>query len=116
MTATSTWARITAFIHRCRLAGLTPKVDTSFRLYHIGDYAYGLEEAAGQYLDAVPQHRLPHQAVRTAEHGRGCAAEPGAMEPHAESRKQADPPAAVGAVCSAAGRSAPPAGLADRCL
>src|SRR5262249_16373417 len=38
------------FIHRCRLAGLTPKVDTSFRLYHIGDYAYGLEEAAGEYL------------------------------------------------------------------
>jgi hypothetical protein len=40
-----------SFIHRCRLAGLTPKVDTSFRLYHIGDYAYGLEEAAGQYLE-----------------------------------------------------------------
>ena len=40
-----------SFIHRCRMAGLTPKVDTSFRLYHIGDYAYGLEEAAGQYLE-----------------------------------------------------------------
>jgi hypothetical protein len=39
-----------SFINRCRLAGLTPKVDTSFRLYHIGDYAYGLEEACGQYL------------------------------------------------------------------
>ena len=39
-----------SFIHRCRLAGLVPKVDTSFRLYHIGDYAYGLEEAAGEYL------------------------------------------------------------------
>jgi hypothetical protein len=39
-----------SFIRRCRLSGLTPKVDTSFRLYHIGDYAYGIEEAAGQYL------------------------------------------------------------------
>jgi hypothetical protein len=39
-----------SFIRRCRLAGLTPKVDTSFRLYHVGDYAYGIEEAAGQYL------------------------------------------------------------------
>src|SRR5262245_24431479 len=38
------------FIHGCRLAWLPPKVDTSFRLYHIGDYAYGLEEAAGEYL------------------------------------------------------------------
>jgi hypothetical protein len=40
-----------AFIHRCRMAGITPKVDTSFRLWHIGDYAYGLEEAGGQYLE-----------------------------------------------------------------
>jgi hypothetical protein len=40
-----------SFIHRCRQAGLVPKVDTSFRVYHIGDYAYGLEEAAGQYLE-----------------------------------------------------------------
>ena len=27
-----------------------PKVDTSFRLWHVGDYAYGVEEAAGEYL------------------------------------------------------------------
>lgn len=40
-----------SFIRRCRDAGLTPKVDTSFRLYHLGDYAYGLEEAGGQYLE-----------------------------------------------------------------
>ena len=39
-----------AFIRRCRQAGLTPKVDTSFRLWHVGDYAYGIEEAAGEYL------------------------------------------------------------------
>ena len=39
-----------AFIRRARAAGITPKVDTSFRLWHIGDYAYGIEEAAGEYL------------------------------------------------------------------
>jgi hypothetical protein len=39
-----------AFIYRCRQAGLTPKIDPSFRLWHIGDYAYGCEEAAGDYI------------------------------------------------------------------
>ena len=39
-----------AFIRRARQAGLTPVVDTSFRLWHVGDYAYGVEEAAGEYL------------------------------------------------------------------
>ena len=39
-----------AFCERCRLAGIQPWADTSFRLYHIGDYAYGWEEAAGQYI------------------------------------------------------------------
>jgi hypothetical protein len=39
-----------AFIRRARAAGLVPKVDTSFRLWHVGDYAYGIEEAAGEYL------------------------------------------------------------------
>ena len=32
-----------SFIRRCRQAGLQPVVDTSFRLWHIGDYAYGVE-------------------------------------------------------------------------
>ena len=40
-----------SFIWRCRQAGLRPVVDTSFRLWHIGDYAYGIEEAAGQYIE-----------------------------------------------------------------
>jgi hypothetical protein len=40
-----------SFIHRCRLAGLRPVVDTTFRLWHVGDYAYGIEEAAGQYIE-----------------------------------------------------------------
>ncbi len=40
-----------SFIHRCRLAGLRPVVDTSFRLWHIGDYAFGIEEAGGQYIE-----------------------------------------------------------------
>jgi hypothetical protein len=39
-----------SFIHRCRLAGLRPVVDTSFRLWHLGAYTYGIEEAAGEYL------------------------------------------------------------------
>ena len=39
-----------AFCYRCRLAGIVPKVDTSFRVYHIGDYAYGVEEAGGEYI------------------------------------------------------------------
>ena len=29
---------------------MIPKVDTSFRIYHIGDYAYGVEEASGDYI------------------------------------------------------------------
>ena len=40
-----------SFIWRCREAGLRPVVDTSFRLWHIGDYAYGIEEAAGHYIE-----------------------------------------------------------------
>jgi hypothetical protein len=57
-----------SFIHRCRLAGLTPKVDTSFRLYHIGDYAYGLEEAAGEYLQRSRNidYRIKRSAPRSA--------------------------------------------------
>jgi hypothetical protein len=39
-----------AFCYRARQAGIVPKVDTSFRVYHIGDYAYGVEEAAGEYI------------------------------------------------------------------
>ena len=38
------------FIRRCRQAGLRPVVDTSFRLWHMGDYAYGVEEATGEYI------------------------------------------------------------------
>jgi hypothetical protein len=40
-----------AFCYRLRQIGITPKVDTSFRVYHLGDYAYGIEEAAGHYLE-----------------------------------------------------------------
>jgi hypothetical protein len=39
-----------AFCYRCRQVGIVPKVDTSFRVYHIGDYAFGLEEAGGEYI------------------------------------------------------------------
>jgi hypothetical protein len=39
-----------AFCWRCRQIGITPMADTSFRLYHIGEYAYGWEEAGGQYI------------------------------------------------------------------
>jgi hypothetical protein len=39
-----------AFCWRLRQIGVVPKVDTSFRIYHIGDYAYGVEEASGVYV------------------------------------------------------------------
>jgi hypothetical protein len=39
-----------AFSWRCHQAGITPMADTSFRLYHLGDYTYGAEEACGQYI------------------------------------------------------------------
>jgi hypothetical protein len=53
-----------SFIWRCRQAGLVPKVDTSFRLYHIGDYCYGIEEAGGQYV--ARSRNLLYQVGRTA--------------------------------------------------
>ena len=40
-----------SFCYRCHQIGVVPKVDTSFRVYHIGDYAYGIEEAGGQYIE-----------------------------------------------------------------
>ncbi len=39
-----------AFCHRCGLAGIPIVGDASERLYHLGDYAFGLEEASGQYI------------------------------------------------------------------
>ncbi len=39
-----------AFSWRCHQVGVPPMVDTSFRLYHLGSYAFGWEEADGQYL------------------------------------------------------------------
>lgn len=39
-----------AFCWRCHQAGFTPMLDTSFRLYHVGDYGYGLEEGLGTYI------------------------------------------------------------------
>jgi hypothetical protein len=39
-----------AFCWRCHQLGVAPMVDTSFRLYHLGDYAYGWEEGAGDYI------------------------------------------------------------------
>jgi len=43
-----------SFCWRCRQIGVAPLVDTSFRLYHIGDYAFGWEESAGEY---IPRNR-----------------------------------------------------------
>jgi hypothetical protein len=39
-----------AFCWRCHQLGISPLIDASFRLYHIGDYAYGWEEGAGEYI------------------------------------------------------------------
>ena len=40
-----------AFCHRCGLAGIPIVGDAQDRLYHLGDYAFGLEEASGQYIE-----------------------------------------------------------------
>jgi len=39
-----------AFCWRCHQVGVAPLLDTSFRLYHLGEYAYGWEEAAGHFI------------------------------------------------------------------
>lgn len=39
-----------AFCWRCREAGIQPMVDTSFRVWHVGSYRFGLEEAMGYYI------------------------------------------------------------------
>jgi hypothetical protein len=39
-----------AFAWRCEQMGEPILADTTFRLYHLGDYPYGWEEAAGEYV------------------------------------------------------------------
>jgi hypothetical protein len=39
-----------AFCWRCCQVGEPPQADTAFRLYHLGEYPYGWEEAEGQYI------------------------------------------------------------------
>jgi hypothetical protein len=62
-----------AFCHRLRQAGITPMADTSFRIYHIGDYAYGVEEASGVYVTRSRNveyqiaENLPFDPVKAAE-------------------------------------------------
>jgi hypothetical protein len=53
-----------AFCWRCHQIGVTPLLDASFRLYHLGDYAYGWEEAAGDY---IPRSRNVEYRVRIPE-------------------------------------------------
>ncbi len=53
-----------AFCWRCHQIGVVPLVDTSFRLYHLGDYAFGWEEAAGQY---IPRSRNVEFQIRQHE-------------------------------------------------
>jgi hypothetical protein len=50
-----------AFCWRCHQLNVAPLVDTSFRLYHIGDYAYGWEEGAGEY---IPRSRNLEYQIR----------------------------------------------------
>ena len=53
-----------AFCYRLRQIGIVPKVDTSFRIYHIGDYAYGVEEASGVF---VTRSRNVEYKIRDAQ-------------------------------------------------
>ncbi len=51
-----------SFCWRCRQIGVPVMIDASFRLYHIGDYAFGWEESAGQF---IPRNRnLEYQVSR----------------------------------------------------
>jgi hypothetical protein len=52
-----------AFCHRCRDIGVIPKADTTVRVYHIGDYPYGWEEARGDY---IPRERSMEAPARKA--------------------------------------------------
>jgi hypothetical protein len=55
-----------SFCWRCRQLGVMPMVDTSFRLYHIGDYAYGWEEASGEYIPRTRNLECPVAAAKPA--------------------------------------------------
>ena len=99
-----------AFIRRCRQAGLVPKVDTSFRLWHVGDYAYGIEEAAGEYL---PRSR---NLLYKIDEGDGPKAVPAPLWSDDGEAKATHAAAAVDAVRPAARRHAPAPRLAGRRL
>jgi hypothetical protein len=51
-----------AFCYRCRQMGVSPMADTSFRLYHLGDYTYGWEEAAGEFIPRSRNLECPIEA------------------------------------------------------
>lgn len=58
-----------AFCFRCHQAGIVPKLDTSFRLYHLGDYGYGIEEGTGTYILRQKTLTVDLTAPETSEAG-----------------------------------------------
>lgn len=53
-----------AFCQRCLKIGITPMADTSFRLYHLGIYTYGWEEAGGEYVKRHRNLESPYSMAR----------------------------------------------------
>ena len=62
-----------SFCRRCTDIGCEILIDGSFRLYHLGDYAFGWEESAGEYVKRFrnldytikrPQFTPPQPAAR----------------------------------------------------
>jgi hypothetical protein len=56
-----------AFCWRCCQIGTKPLLDTSFRLYHLGDYAYGWEEGAGEYIPRLRNLEYTVRGVRASQ-------------------------------------------------
>ena len=55
-----------SFCWRCKQVGVQVWLDTSFRVYHLGDYAYGWEESAGNYVE---RYRNLEYQIRQSETG-----------------------------------------------
>lgn len=52
-----------AFCHRCTLIGVQPMLDVQHRLYHIGGYPHGIEEACGKSIPRVDNHTVQVDTV-----------------------------------------------------
>jgi hypothetical protein len=63
-----------AFCHRCNLIGVNPLVDPSFRLWHVGGYPYGWEEAGHQFIKRARNLTVDVKMKRAKDPKGGCFA------------------------------------------